>query len=543
MSQAMRKITYFENILEFKENTKEKLNLNEINNWELCRTCLTETYEDDVHLEKLSVMDVMQGSFLSIMEMLVETTNLKLTPIDKKLPLKVCKDCFNKITTLYYFSIQVRKADKILKRLVHKLKDGNSPSDTIKTEHISAQEKTKVVTTERDSFKENVIPDDSVVIEVEELFDFSEDLGAIEEITRESPTDEIKRTSKDDLNQDMDGIMYEKETVMLVEDFSEMEVEHLEGNGSDVSDAESNLEKEATETSEAEKDYDTYIESVEITTVKKSKKEKTNTTSRVNKKRKRSSRETQTPSYRHKQPRVKSPLLDDFTCAICQENFPRQNDLIHHVRSSHPNSKAYKCRVCGNNFSHIQSLSRHMNSHKEALVLNECDYCSKEFLRIDDLKRHIRTHTGERPYSCSLCDKTYQQLTELKEHEKKHFGATIYKCTECDQTYSSRAGLYVHKRKYHKLEKQKEEGSFVCLLCAKTFKEKSELKIHEKKHFVSHMVKCIECNEEFKSRRVFSLHQKKFHENSNDNSNSGVETEKENEEYELIMDDIIDDDK
>lgn len=75
----MRKITYYENILEFKENTKEQLTLKEINNWHLCRTCLVETRNDDVDLEKLSVVDVMQGSFLSIMDMLIKTTSLEVS--------------------------------------------------------------------------------------------------------------------------------------------------------------------------------------------------------------------------------------------------------------------------------------------------------------------------------------------------------------------------------------------------------------------------------------------------------------------------------
>lgn len=74
----MRKISYFENILEFKENTKEQFNLNEVNNMELCRTCLIDTNENDMNMEKMSVMDVMQGSFLSIKDMLVEVTNIEV---------------------------------------------------------------------------------------------------------------------------------------------------------------------------------------------------------------------------------------------------------------------------------------------------------------------------------------------------------------------------------------------------------------------------------------------------------------------------------
>lgn len=68
----MRKIIYYENILEFKENTESKLELKDVNNWNLCRTCLTETKDDDMDLEKMSVMDMMEGRFLSCQEMLMK---------------------------------------------------------------------------------------------------------------------------------------------------------------------------------------------------------------------------------------------------------------------------------------------------------------------------------------------------------------------------------------------------------------------------------------------------------------------------------------
>lgn len=84
MNKSMRKITYYENILEFKENTKEELNLNEINNWKLCRTCLVDTDENDVDIKNMSIMDAMRGTILNIHEMLVEITRIKVT-IDNKL--------------------------------------------------------------------------------------------------------------------------------------------------------------------------------------------------------------------------------------------------------------------------------------------------------------------------------------------------------------------------------------------------------------------------------------------------------------------------
>lgn len=78
MSESMRKIIFYENILEFKEKRKDYLTLNEVNNWELCRTCLVDTDVDDMDIERMCVMDSVQGTFYNIKEMLSVISNMKV---------------------------------------------------------------------------------------------------------------------------------------------------------------------------------------------------------------------------------------------------------------------------------------------------------------------------------------------------------------------------------------------------------------------------------------------------------------------------------
>ncbi|XP_065365344.1 zinc finger protein 808-like [Calliphora vicina] len=521
MSKAMRKITYYENILEFKENTKEQLNLNEINNWQLCRTCLIDTKEDDVDLEKMSIMDVMEGSFLTVQDMLSHTTNLKISA-KENLPSKVCKECFSKITTLYYFSIQVRKADKVLIRLDNKLKGYKDELQTCKSEEVSS------------SFNENEIPENSILIEVEELFDLQnvEDIAntltdqnsiCIEEINDYELDKHAE--NKEELNE-LAKHAENKEDLEYSEEISQLEAAFLTEEELDA-DFKSNFSEDenyfATEVLEDTESSDRGSEKEEtIKAVKKPKKRKITEVTKMS-------------GYKHKQPRVTIPLLNDMSCAICQKTFERQQDLVSHVRSMHPNSKAYKCRVCSNLFSHIQSLSRHMNSHKEAVVLHECEYCTKPFIRVDDLKRHIRVHTGERPYSCSFCDKSFQQLNDLKLHEEKHYITNNFGCNQCDMDFKSRNGLYMHKKRHHNDKTDIIEHRYVCSFCEHSFNSVSELRRHEKKHFLPKIMKCDQCEQSYISSQGLYMHKKKHHCKTNDS-----QTEKEsvngNEEEFLATD-------
>lgn len=88
--------------------------------------------------------------------------------------MRVCNTCFNKITSFYYFILQVRKAEQILKRMACKLKDDKSrPLTEIKKE---GKENIDVREAETGNTEE------SIIIEVEELFGYTPDMENAVEI-------------------------------------------------------------------------------------------------------------------------------------------------------------------------------------------------------------------------------------------------------------------------------------------------------------------------------------------------------------------------
>lgn len=70
MCEMLRKILYYENVLEIKVNTKSSLQPEDVNNWQLCRTCLCEIDLDDSLSVNAMVIDTIQEKFLNIKEML-----------------------------------------------------------------------------------------------------------------------------------------------------------------------------------------------------------------------------------------------------------------------------------------------------------------------------------------------------------------------------------------------------------------------------------------------------------------------------------------
>lgn len=93
---------------------------------------------------------------------------------EDKIAMRVCKTCFNKITSFYYFILQVRKADQILKRMISKLKDEKC--------HSLTDLKKEVKEHAAIGQPEIVNNEESIIIEVEELFGYTPDMDNAVEI-------------------------------------------------------------------------------------------------------------------------------------------------------------------------------------------------------------------------------------------------------------------------------------------------------------------------------------------------------------------------
>ena len=89
-----------------------------------------------------------------------------------------------------------------------------------------------------------------------------------------------------------------------------------------------------------------------------------------------------------------APVLNKYSCEMCETSFTRKDNLHKHMRNVHPNewkeTTGIKCETCKKTFPQQRTL----NQHTKRTVIQECANCDRKFCNKDSLDRHYRT---ERP--------------------------------------------------------------------------------------------------------------------------------------------------
>ncbi|KAK1884879.1 Zinc finger protein 708 [Dissostichus eleginoides] len=157
-------------------------------------------------------------------------------------------------------------------------------------------------------------------------------------------------------------------------------------------------------------------------------------------------------------------------CVLCPRSFHRAASLKqhhdrvhlrnnsngaqnHNRRKSVASSKEFPCSICGKVFKFRSLLSSHALIHSDQRPYG-CDFCSRSFRRLGHLKRHreVVHANGERPaqsFVCHICGKDKKCRSQLQRHVIIHTGERPHGCELCGARFNRSGNLQQHRKRMH----------------------------------------------------------------------------------------------
>uniref|UniRef100_A0A3B3CQ26 C2H2-type domain-containing protein n=1 Tax=Oryzias melastigma TaxID=30732 RepID=A0A3B3CQ26_ORYME len=128
-----------------------------------------------------------------------------------------------------------------------------------------------------------------------------------------------------------------------------------------------------------------------------------------------------------------------------------------------------------------------------------------------DLKRESDTLTEknvfvvggpreEKSFFCPECKKSFRNGSNLRIHQRTHTGEKPFSCKECLKCFNDSSNLRSHMRTHTG------EKPFSCKECHKCFKDRSNLRSHMTTHTGERPFSCEECCKRFSLRSTLRIH-------------------------------------
>ncbi|CAJ1081589.1 zinc finger protein 436-like [Xyrichtys novacula] len=262
---------------------------------------------------------------------------------------------------------------------------------------------------------------------------------------------------------------------------------------------------------------------------------------------------------------TETPRPSSLLCDLCGKEFKCKSQLAVHFQT-HTGERPHLCDICGRKFSRQYQLKRHkilihanrMNGEENVTsdAPYACDVCGKRLKSEAHLAAHARIHSGDKPHHCSICLRSFQSATCLKQHHVRvHLrvrvneprvggrrkGSAMMKeflCPVCSKVFRFRSLLASHSlihseirpygcdfcsRSFRRLSHLKRHNevvhangarlpqSFICHICGKDKKCRSQLARHVIIHTGERPYACDLCPARFNRRGNLQQHRKRMH--------------------------------
>ena len=195
--------------------------------------------------------------------------------------------------------------------------------------------------------------------------------------------------------------------------------------------------------------------------------------------------------------------MREFKCQTCQKEFVSKAELTQHS-FVHSQDKNFACDVCGKKFASKPYLERHVKTHTGDKPTFTCEVCGKQLSDKTGFLAHVRAHSGERPYECTVCGNKYTIKRHLTSHSRIHSEVRPFACEVegCGKTFRSRSNLRMH-RDFHAGVKR-----WSCSYCSRSFLSQGNMAKHVRRHLGEKKYSCDVCSKAFIEKQELKSHMK-----------------------------------